>query len=79
MEAADSLDDSSSVSGSETEVPDLFPEDVPSIEDEGCDRFADLVTAKPDHSYRGHTVPYSAREDRKNGRELQSQANNASI
>ena len=70
VEAADSLDDSSSVSGSETEFPDLFPEDVPSSEDEGCDRFADLVTAKPDHSYRGHTVhfwtlPYSAREDRK--------------
>lgn len=70
VEAADSLDDSSSVSGSETEFPDLFPEDVPSSEDEGCDRFADLVAAKPDHSYRGHTVhfwtlPYSAREDRK--------------
>ena len=57
------------MSGSETEVPDLFPEDVPSSEDEGCDRFADLVTAKPDRSYRGHTVhfwtlPFSVRPDR---------------
>ena len=36
-------DESSSMSGSEPAVPDLFPEDVPSSEDEGCHRFADLV------------------------------------
>ena len=40
-----------------------------SSEDEGCDRFADLVSAKPDRAYRGHTVhfwtlPFSARPNR---------------
>ncbi|CAJ1393693.1 unnamed protein product, partial [Effrenium voratum] len=49
------------------EVLDL--EEGASSGDEGCDRFANMSAAKPDLSYRGHTVhfwtiPYSAIEGR---------------
>ncbi|CAJ1446297.1 unnamed protein product, partial [Effrenium voratum] len=49
------------------EVLDL--EEGASSDDEGCDRFANMSAAKPDLSYRGHTVhfwtiPYSAIEGR---------------
>ncbi|CAJ1458860.1 unnamed protein product, partial [Effrenium voratum] len=51
----------------EEEVLDL--EEGASSGDDGCDRFANMSAAKPDLSYRGHTVhfwtiPYSAIEGR---------------